>query len=73
MQSLTAQAKWVFPVLLIITDGIIHDMRETKDMICELAFLPCSVIIVGVGNADFSEMVELDGDKDRPLKNSKGE
>lgn len=30
-----------------------------------LARLPCSVIIVGVGNADFSSMEDLDGDRMR--------
>ena len=52
-----------------MTDGAIHDMRQTKDMIFELSKLPCSVIIVGVGNADFSMMDELDGDGGR-LMNS---
>ena len=33
--------------------------------------LPCSVIIVGVGNADFSAMEELDGDEGK-LRNSRG-
>ena len=28
----------------------------------DLSHMPCSVIIVGVGNADFSAMEELDGD-----------
>ena len=28
----------------------------------DLSNMPCSVIIVGVGNADFSAMEELDGD-----------
>ena len=33
--------------------------------------MPCSVIIVGVGNADFSAMEELDGDGGR-LRNGRG-
>ena len=60
-----------YPILLILTDGAIHDMGYTKDVIVDLANLPCSVIIVGVGNADFSSMEELDGDGGR-LKNSHG-
>ena len=39
-------------VLLILTDGNIHDMVETKRMIVEASKLPCSIIIVGVGNED---------------------
>lgn len=34
--------------------------------------MPCSIIIVGVGNADFSAMEELDGD-DGMLTNSRGQ
>jgi len=37
-------------------------MSETKSAIVDLSSLPCSIIIVGVGNADFSSMDELDGD-----------
>ena len=52
-------------VLLIITDGIITDMRETVQAIIRASNLPMSVIIVGVGNADFSQMSILDGDGER--------
>jgi hypothetical protein len=38
------------------------DMSATKSALVDLSGLPCSVIIVGVGNADFSSMDELDGD-----------
>jgi len=49
-------------VLLIITDGIICDMHHTKMAIVKASCLPMSIIIVGVGNADFSAMNELDSD-----------
>lgn len=49
-------------VLLIITDGIISDMSLTKEAIVRAAELPMSIIIVGVGDADFAAMEELDGD-----------
>ena len=62
----------VYPILLILTDGAIHDMGETIDTIILLSKLPCSVIIVGVGNADFSSMEALDGDGGR-LRNHRGE
>lgn len=52
-------------VLLIITDGIITDMEDTKRSIVAAASLPMSIIIVGVGNEDFSAMEELDGDERR--------
>ncbi|XP_057263408.1 copine-5-like, partial [Pezoporus wallicus] len=49
-------------VLLIITDGVISDMAQTKEAIVNAAALPMSIIIVGVGQAEFDAMVELDGD-----------
>merc|ERR1712150_334129 len=49
-------------ILLIITDGIITDIKETKSAIVDAACLPISIIIVGVGEADFDAMEELDGD-----------
>lgn len=38
------------------------DMGKTKAAIVDLSSKPCSVIIIGVGQADFSSMEELDGD-----------
>ena len=49
-------------ILLIITDGIISDMEETKEAIVAAAEYPMSIIIVGVGDANFDAMEELDGD-----------
>lgn len=48
--------------MLILTDGVIHDMPRTKDLVVQASFLPCSIIIVGVGNEDFEMMEELDSD-----------
>jgi len=52
-------------VLLIITDGIITDMEQTKESIVSAAEYPISIIIVGVGEANFDAMEELDGDEVR--------
>uniref|UniRef100_A0A8C0JDE6 Copine 3 n=1 Tax=Chelonoidis abingdonii TaxID=106734 RepID=A0A8C0JDE6_CHEAB len=49
-------------VLLIITDGVITDLDATRSAIVNAAKLPMSIIIVGVGGADFSAMEFLDGD-----------
>ncbi|XP_069767311.1 copine-4 isoform X2 [Narcine bancroftii] len=59
-------------ILLILTDGVITDMADTRDAIVHASHLPMSVIIVGVGNADFSDMQMLDGD-DGILRSPKGE
>ncbi|CAG7726970.1 unnamed protein product, partial [Allacma fusca] len=49
-------------VLLMITDGIISDMEETTEAIVKASTLPLSIIIVGVGGANFDAMSILDGD-----------
>jgi len=66
------QESRTYTILLIITDGIINDMPDTIDAIVEAGRLPLSIIIVGVGGADFSAMDVLDAD-DEPLVSSKGE
>ncbi len=43
-------------MLLIITDGQVNDMEATIDEIVRASALPLSIIIVGVGDADFSAM-----------------
>ncbi|XP_040214969.1 copine-9 isoform X2 [Rana temporaria] len=52
-------------VLLIITDGVISDMAQTKEAVVNASSLPLSIIIVGVGPAEFDAMEELDGDEVR--------
>lgn len=49
-------------VLQILTDGIIMDMDDTKECIVDCCDLPLSIIIIGVGDANFDDMDILDGD-----------
>ena len=51
-----------YSILLILTDGAIHDMQTTKDWVVEGSELPLSIIVIGIGQADFSLMDELDSD-----------
>ena len=53
----------VYHCLLILTDGCIHDLRKTVDKIVLLTAQPLSIIIVGIGDADFSAMETLDSDE----------
>ena len=48
---------------MILTDGAIMDMQPTIDAIVAASGLPLSIVIVGVGTADFSSMVQLDADE----------
>ena len=65
------QENKTYTILLIITDGEINDMKDTIDAIVDASNKPLSIIIVGVGNANFDNMDILDAD-DVPLKSSKG-
>ena len=51
-----------YNICLILTDGIINDMDATIDEIVRASDQPLSIIIVGVGEADFDQMEALDGD-----------
>ena len=63
--------KLKYHILMILTDGMIDDIDDTIDELVAGSFLPLSVIIIGVGEADFSNMVMLDAD-DKPLVDSRG-
>ncbi|XP_052816123.1 copine-3-like isoform X2 [Mya arenaria] len=58
-------------ILLMLTDGVLSDFDDTIKAVVEASGLPMSLIIVGVGDADFSEMNTLDGD-DGVLKDRSG-
>ncbi|EFC39893.1 predicted protein [Naegleria gruberi] len=55
-------------ILLILTDGEITDLPDTIKELVKASKYPLSVVIVGVGSADFSQMHLLDGD-DKRLSN----
>ncbi|XP_075899269.1 copine-3 isoform X2 [Nelusetta ayraudi] len=71
-QALQQTTASQYYVLLIITDGVITDMDQTRNAIVNASRLPMSVIIVGVGGADFGAMEFLDGDDGR-LRSMAGE
>ncbi|CAD2213708.1 C2 domain/Copine, putative [Angomonas deanei] len=61
----------VYTILLILTDGAITDMQDTIDAIVDADDAPLSIVIIGIGNANFSSMVRLDGDEE-PLQHKDG-
>lgn len=54
-----------YHVLCVLTDGIINDMDATIAAIVDAADSPLSIVIVGVGQGDFTAMEKLDGDRQR--------
>ena len=70
-EDVMGENKMNYNILMILTDGIIDDMDETIDSLVEASFLPISVIIIGIGDADFSNMDVLDAD-DEPLVDKNG-
>jgi hypothetical protein len=65
------QANQNYTVVLILTDGEIHDMQDTINLIVRASHLPMSIVIVGIGNDSFQNMRKLDAD-DEPLIDSRG-
>eukprot|EP00475_Leptophrys_vorax_P006996 TRINITY_DN143_c0_g1_i1.p1 TRINITY_DN143_c0_g1~~TRINITY_DN143_c0_g1_i1.p1 ORF type:complete len:608 (-),score=165.53 TRINITY_DN143_c0_g1_i1:588-2411(-) len=52
-----------YAILLILTDGAINDFARAQQVIQRASMnTPLSIVIVGVGNADFGAMEKLDGD-----------
>ncbi|CAL1546463.1 unnamed protein product [Lymnaea stagnalis] len=58
-------------ILMLLTDGVLSDMDDVRNAIVNASGLPMSLIIVGVGQADFADMNRLDGD-DGVLKSTRG-
>lgn len=55
-----AEGKQAYTILLILSDGAVADANVTMDALQRAADAPLSVVIVGVGNEDFSAMHFLD-------------
>jgi hypothetical protein len=52
-----SQDQMTYQILLILTDGEIHDMARVKKLIVDSSPLPTSIIIVGIGQEEFELMV----------------
>lgn len=66
-----SQYKQVYTVLLVITDGVINDLDRTIRRVVSVSHLPLTILIVGIGPADFSLMEQFHTDRDVKLKNDK--
>ena len=61
--------KLKYNILMILTDGMIDDIDDTINELVNGSFLPLSVIIIGIGSADFSAMKVLDADENPLISN----
>jgi len=59
-QVAQSQGKQSYTILLILTDGSVSDPAATAEVLRQASATPLSVVIVGIGNADFSAMQFLD-------------
>lgn len=60
-----------YHILMMLTDGAIDDMEDTKRAIIEASKHPVSIVIVGIGNASFDAMDDLDCDKNNLTQDGK--
>ncbi|KAL6634458.1 hypothetical protein ACP70R_027129 [Stipagrostis hirtigluma subsp. patula] len=55
-----------------LADGVVTDFQETIDAIINASDFPLSIIVIGVGGADFKEMEFLDPNKGERMESSTG-
>jgi len=69
----SSKRRQCYTVLCIFTAGKVDDLQETIDLICTAAEdAPLSIVIIGVGNRDFSAVEKLLGDETERLRDSRG-
>jgi hypothetical protein len=54
------EGKQVYTILLVLTDGAVSDVQATAQCLDQVSNAPMSIVIVGVGQADFRSMQFLD-------------
>lgn len=65
----TAEEKQAYTILVILTDGSVSDVEATAEKLNEVQESPLSIVIVGIGEDDFTDMAFLDekGDGQRDI------
>ncbi|GKY92556.1 copine, variant 2 [Mayamaea pseudoterrestris] len=62
-----------YSTLVILSTGVIDDVRGTMDAICAAAEdAPLSIVIIGIGTGDFSKVLTLTGAEVGKLRHSNG-
>jgi uncharacterized protein YegL len=68
LEAAQRRGQQTYTVLLIVTDGEVSDVAATARCLDAISTAPLSVVIVGVGDADFSGMQFLDDSSQRTGK-----
>ena len=58
-------------ILMILTDGEIHDIDVVMDLLVKCGRLPLSIIVVGIGEGEWNLMHRLD-DNDCQMRDFEG-
>ncbi|CAL8074659.1 unnamed protein product [Orchesella dallaii] len=61
--SLQSSSTEKYFVLFLLTDGVVCDPDTTRDALVEASNTPMSVIIIGIGDEDFTAMDKMDSDE----------
>lgn len=72
-QQLSSDSKQCYSTLVILTTGALTDLQESVDAVCAAAEdAPLSIVIIGIGDGDFSGVQRLVADETGKLSHSNG-
>lgn len=68
-----SKVKQCYTTLVILTSGMFTDVQESIDAVCAAAEdAPLSIVIIGIGNEDFTDIQQLAGGEYGKLRHSNG-
>lgn len=60
----SSAAKLNYSVLLVLCcEGMVHELNETLEQICEASYTPLSIIFVGIGGGNFADFQDMADDQ----------
>ena len=58
--EMNASSTLSYSVLLVLcSEGFLHELHETLEQICEASYTPLSIIFVGIGGGNFSDLQDI--------------
>lgn len=61
-----------YSTLVILSTGCVNDVKESIEAICEAEDAPLSIVIIGIGQNDFTPIQELNGGEEGRLYHQNG-